>query len=84
MKKYEKTQEKLKVLEKNLEKPKALRKNPRTQDWIKKTQDLGRKPKEWQRWSPCQMLIEVKGLQLETQSTGQNLLNGFSIHNNLL
>ena len=46
----EKKQEKPKVFEKTLEKTQGtLKENPETQDRIEKDQDLGRKPKEWQR-----------------------------------
>src|SRR6218665_1199904 len=36
---------------KPLEKPKALRKKPKNPRLLRKTQDLERKPKQWQRWS---------------------------------
>ena len=44
-----KPQEKPKLFEKTLEKPKALRKKPKNTRFDRKPQDLGRKPKEWQR-----------------------------------
>ena len=48
--KYEKNQEKPKLLEKNLEKTQGSQKKPKNLRLVRKTQDLGRKPKGWQRW----------------------------------
>src|SRR6218665_1881435 len=48
--KYKKNQENPRCLKKPRKNTRP-QKNPRTQDLYRKTQDLGRKPKEWQRWS---------------------------------
>src|SRR6218665_582436 len=45
-----KNQEKPEVLSKTLEKTQGPQKKPKNPRLLRKTQDLGRKPKQWQRW----------------------------------
>ena len=49
--KLKKNQEKPKVLSKTLEKTQGPQKKTQEPKIVRKTQDLGRKPKQWQRWT---------------------------------